>query len=86
MQRLLPILALLLAWHASTKQETHYRREAHLLTPHDPAAQILIAVIVTLWINWAHFMSWASANSHEMMLATQGLAGREDRCAAHSHA
>ncbi|CAL5226805.1 g9666 [Coccomyxa viridis] len=39
--------------------------------------EILIAVIVTLWINWAHFMSWASAGSHEMMLAAQGLAGRE---------
>lgn len=46
------------------------------------AMQILIAVIVTLWINWAHFMSWASAGSHEMMLAAQGLAGREHRYAA----
>ena len=43
------------------------------------AVQILIAVIVTLWINWAHFMSWASVGGHEMMLAAQGLAGREHR-------
>ncbi|CAK0786300.1 hypothetical protein CVIRNUC_009513 [Coccomyxa viridis] len=40
--------------------------------------EILIAVIVTLWINWAHFMTWASSNGQEMMLAAQGLAGRED--------
>ena len=45
------------------------------------ALQILIAVVVTLWINWAHFMTWASSNGQEMMLAAQGLAGREDRCA-----
>ena len=45
------------------------------------ALQILIAVVVTLWINWAHFMNWASSNGQEMMLAAQGLAGREDRCA-----
>lgn len=43
------------------------------------AVQILIAVIVTLWINWAHFMTWASSSSQEMMLAAQGLAGREHR-------
>ncbi len=49
------------------------------------AVQILIAVIVTLWINWAHFMSWASVGGHEMMLAAQGLAGREHRCAADLH-
>ena len=46
--------------------------------------QILIAVIVTLWINWAHFMNWASSNGPEMMLAAQGLAGREDRCTMQS--
>ena len=50
------------------------------------ALQILIAVIVTLWINWAHFMNWASSNGQEMMLAAQGLAGREDRCIVQSSA
>ena len=46
------------------------------------ATQICIACIVTLWINWAHFMSWASAGTMEMMAAAQGMAGREDRWGA----
>ena len=52
------------------------------------ATQICIACIVTLWINWAHFMSWASAGTMEMMAAAQGMAGREDRWGPplHKHA
>jgi hypothetical protein len=41
--------------------------------------QILIAVVVTLWINWTHFTEWANANANELMLATEGMAQREHR-------
>ncbi|BDA49243.1 hypothetical protein COCOBI_13-3540 [Coccomyxa sp. Obi] len=46
--------------------------------------EILIAVIVTLWVNWAHFMDWATANGAEMMLAAEGLSGQDPREASTS--
>ncbi len=42
--------------------------------------QVLIAVSVTLLVNWAHFMDWALANGHEMAWAAEGIAGRGHRC------
>jgi hypothetical protein len=41
--------------------------------------QIVIGVIVTLWVNWAQFMDWATASGAEMMLAAEGLSGREEQ-------
>ncbi|CAL8464119.1 g3654 [Coccomyxa elongata] len=48
--------------------------------------EILIAVIVTLWVNWAHFMDWATANGAEMALAAEGLSGQDPREASTSTA
>ena len=42
--------------------------------------QVLIAVSVTLLVNWAHFMDWALSNGHEMALAAEAIAGRGHRC------
>ncbi|KAK9918186.1 hypothetical protein WJX75_002098 [Coccomyxa subellipsoidea] len=41
--------------------------------------EIVIGVIVTLWVNWAQFMDWATASGAEMMLAAEGLSGREEQ-------
>ncbi len=47
--------------------------------------QIVIGVVVTLWVNWAQFMDWATASSAEMMLAAEGIAGQgEHRSVRHS--
>jgi len=43
------------------------------------AVQIVVAIIVTLWINWAHFMDWATASGHDIMLAAEGMSGTELR-------
>ena len=43
--------------------------------------QVLIAVSVTVLVNWAHFMDWALANGHEMASAAEAIAGRGQRWA-----
>jgi hypothetical protein len=34
---------------------------------------------VTLLVNWAHFMDWAHSNGRDLVLAAEGIAGREHR-------
>ena len=43
-------------------------------------SQIVVAVVVTLLVNWAHFMDWAHSNGRDLVLAAEGIAGREHRC------
>lgn len=44
--------------------------------------QIVIAVLVTLLVNWASFMEWATSSGRDMAAAAEGIAGRELRRAS----